>query len=43
MIELKPPFRYARPDDAAALAELINFAGVGLPNYLSVLLVKDQP
>ena len=34
MIELEPPFRYARPDDAAALAELINFAGEGLPLYL---------
>ena len=34
MIELGPPFRYARPDDAPALAELINFAGEGLPFYL---------
>ena len=34
MIELKDPFRPATPDDAAALAELINFAGEGLPLYL---------
>jgi hypothetical protein len=34
MIELEPPFRYATPDDAEALAELINFAGEGLPLYL---------
>jgi ribosomal protein S18 acetylase RimI-like enzyme len=34
MIELEPPFRYARPDDAAPLAELINSAGEGLPLYL---------
>jgi ribosomal protein S18 acetylase RimI-like enzyme len=34
MIELEPPFRYAKPDDAPALAGLINFAGEGLPLYL---------
>lgn len=34
MIELDSPFRYATPDDAPALAELINFAGEGLPLYL---------
>jgi ribosomal protein S18 acetylase RimI-like enzyme len=34
MIALEPPFRYAAPDDAAGLAELINFAGEGLPLYL---------
>ena len=34
MIELDPPFRHATPDDAPALAELINFAGEGLPRYL---------
>jgi ribosomal protein S18 acetylase RimI-like enzyme len=34
MIELEPPFRYAKPADAPALAELINFAGEGLPLYL---------
>ncbi len=34
MISLNPPFRAATPEDAAALAELINFAGEGLPVYL---------
>jgi ribosomal protein S18 acetylase RimI-like enzyme len=34
MIELDPPFRRATPGDADALAELINFAGEGLPLYL---------
>ena len=34
MIRPEPPFRYARPDDAPALAELINYAGEGLPLYL---------
>jgi len=34
MIELKPPFGYAKPEDADTLAELINFAGEGLPLYL---------
>ena len=34
MTELKPPFRPATPDDAAALAELANFAGEGLPLYV---------
>jgi ribosomal protein S18 acetylase RimI-like enzyme len=34
MTELEAPFRYATPDDAPALAELINFAGEGLPLYL---------
>ncbi|HEX6142046.1 MAG TPA: GNAT family N-acetyltransferase [Geminicoccaceae bacterium] len=34
MIELAPPFRRATPGDAAALAELINFAGEGLPLFL---------
>lgn len=34
LIELESPFCYARPDDAAALAELIDFAGEGLPLYL---------
>lgn len=31
MIELSPPLRRAVPDDAAALAELVNMAGEGLP------------
>ncbi len=34
MIELVPPFRRAEPEDAPALAELVNFAGEGLPLYL---------
>jgi ribosomal protein S18 acetylase RimI-like enzyme len=34
MIVLKSPFRPATPDDAAELAELVNFAGEGLPLYL---------
>ena len=34
MIELEQPFRRARPEDADVLAELINFAGEGLPLYL---------
>ncbi len=34
MVHLEPPFRRATPDDAPALAELINFAGEGLPLYL---------
>jgi ribosomal protein S18 acetylase RimI-like enzyme len=33
-IQLEAPFRRARPDDAPALAELVNFAGEGLPLYL---------
>lgn len=34
MTALAPPFRRARPEDDRALAELINFAGEGLPLYL---------
>lgn len=34
MLPLNPPFRSARPDDAALLAELVNYAGEGLPLYL---------
>ncbi len=34
MILLPSPFRRAEPADAAALAELVNFAGEGLPLYL---------
>jgi ribosomal protein S18 acetylase RimI-like enzyme len=33
MIELTPPFRRARTEDSAALANLVNFAGHGLPLY----------
>jgi ribosomal protein S18 acetylase RimI-like enzyme len=34
MIRLEAPFRHATPNDAAALAELVNLAGEGLPLYL---------
>jgi ribosomal protein S18 acetylase RimI-like enzyme len=34
MIELAPPFRPARIEDADVLAELVNYAGEGLPLYL---------
>ncbi|MFP3943916.1 MAG: GNAT family N-acetyltransferase [Alphaproteobacteria bacterium] len=34
MIHLNPPFRRATPEDAAALAELGNYAGEGMPLYL---------
>jgi ribosomal protein S18 acetylase RimI-like enzyme len=34
MIGLDPPYRRARPEDAAVLAELVNIAGEGLPLYL---------
>ncbi|WP_353474858.1 GNAT family N-acetyltransferase [Salipiger sp. H15] len=31
MIDLSPPYRLATPEDAQELAELVNFAGEGLP------------
>ena len=34
MITLKPPFRRAVIEDAAVLAELVNYAGEGMPLYL---------
>lgn len=34
MIELLPPHRAAREDDALPMAELVNMAGEGLPYYL---------
>jgi ribosomal protein S18 acetylase RimI-like enzyme len=34
MIDLEPPFRRATPEDAAAMAELVNFAGENMPVYL---------
>jgi len=34
MIELPPGFRRASVDDAHAMAELVNFAGEGLPVHL---------
>jgi ribosomal protein S18 acetylase RimI-like enzyme len=41
MIELKAPYRRAAPDDAPALAELVNFAGEGLPVYLWTKMADD--
>ena len=34
MIDLRPPLRAATPADAAAMADLVNFAGDGLALYL---------
>ncbi len=34
MVNLAPPLRRATPEDAAELADLVNFAGEGLPLYL---------
>jgi ribosomal protein S18 acetylase RimI-like enzyme len=34
MVDLTPPFRPATPDDAQALAELVDFASEGLAPYL---------
>ncbi len=34
MENLQPPFRRAQPDDAPVLAELVNYAGEGLPLHL---------
>lgn len=34
MIQLEPPFRAGTPTDAPVLAELVNYAGDGLPLYL---------
>ena len=33
MVKLNAPYRYATPEDAAPLAELVNFAGEGMPLY----------
>ena len=40
IIELDPPYRRATPEDANGLAELINFAGEGLPLYLWSKMVE---
>ncbi len=37
---LKPPFRQATPDDSAALAELVDIAGEGMPVYLWTRLAE---
>ena len=34
MVELDMPYRYATPGDARRMAELVNFAGDGMPLYL---------
>jgi ribosomal protein S18 acetylase RimI-like enzyme len=34
VLALEPPLRRATPDDAAAMADLVNMAGEGLPVYL---------
>lgn len=34
MIDLSPPYRLATPEDAQELAELVNYAGQGLPLFL---------
>ena len=43
MIELQPPYRSATPEDAPAMAELVNMAGEGLPLYLwSEMAAPDE-
>ena len=41
MIALPKGFRQAVPDDAPAMAELVNMAGEGMPHYLWSLAAKD--
>lgn len=41
MIDLKPPLRLAVESDAAELAELVNFAGEGLPLHIWRGLAKE--
>lgn len=41
MITLEPPFRFATPSDSAQLADLVNFAGEGLPLYIWKGLAAD--
>ena len=38
---LQAPFRLATPDDAAAMADLVNYAGEGLPDYLWSRMAED--
>ena len=40
-LELDPPLRWARETDAAQLAELVNFAGEGLPLYVWTGLASE--
>ena len=41
MIPLLPPLRVATPSDAAALADLVNFAGDGLPLHLWACMAEN--
>lgn len=41
LIRLEPPFRHANEADARQLADLVNFAGEGLPFYLWQGLAED--
>ncbi|MEM6375614.1 MAG: GNAT family N-acetyltransferase, partial [Pseudomonadota bacterium] len=41
MIDLIPPLRLARNNDARQLAELVNFAGEGLPLHIWTGLAKN--
>ncbi|KIC24051.1 MULTISPECIES: GNAT family N-acetyltransferase [unclassified Leisingera] len=41
MIELEPPLRLARESDASQLADLVNYAGEGLPYYIWTGLAED--
>lgn len=41
MTDLPPPFRRATSNDAEAIAELVNIAGDGLPEYLWAKLAKS--
>ena len=41
MIDLSLPLRLAKPSDARQLAELVNFAGEGLPEYIWTGMAKD--
>lgn len=41
MIRLEPPLRFASEADARELADLVNFAGEGLPLYIWEGLAKD--
>lgn len=40
MMRIEPPFRAATPDDAPALAELINMAGEGMRLHLWERMVE---
>jgi ribosomal protein S18 acetylase RimI-like enzyme len=41
MIDLSPPFRPARIDDADVLAELVNYAGEGLPVHFWGMIAEQ--